>query len=250
MVLTGRLLLEPAASILAFAGGKGRLGLLRRVAEELTRDGRQVTIVSSLPQKLPYTGELVVGTSLDLLLPQINAAFERTPLVYAGSKIANQMLSGFNITSLRGLCKSFPGDYLLIDLDRMNASLFNNKCHYRKFIARPPWHQAIAVFDLSLLDGVALRQQVEDLPAFQKGYPGVDRVDARTLVDFLCDRQAGMGDLFGAPKATLAVLLGVETVLQENRALTIARELQAGGVEHIALADLETNMIKRLESHE
>jgi|GEM_PF-5013520 len=198
-----QVLLDENHRLIAFAGDKARLKLIRRLSTELTASGLHVVIVSSGRSMLPPKGNVVAGRDINILGDQIQRTLERDSLVYAAGSIDNLTVEGLPDNEILQLIATLPGCFFLIDLPEMPGDDTDL-----------PWEQ--------LCICCSLEESGTELPIPK--HPGVQNVDKVFFVD------------------------GIRNLERENRYISLAREWLSSEVQHIVLADLDRDFLRKIEA--
>ena len=246
MVVTNRILLHSEYRVLAFCGGKGRSALLRKVAEELAKHNKSVLISSSDHQKLPLKGDVVIGRSIPMVLDALKKEFSDRAIVHLGKALSGQQMTGFNLRELQRIKSKLPADYFLIELGGNIEKFIYDVDIIRRWSKSHIWNQLIYCMEVSRIGHPVEKRLVQNFSKFRQNYPNVSSFSQNLLVSYLTDANKGIRTIFEQNWPALLFINGVNITQRENRAITLSRELKLHGIEHIALGNLQANLIKKL----
>ncbi len=245
MIWQETLVLDPRFRTFAFAGGRGRKYLIRKLAEELSRRGKKVLITGLDSIKLPVAGAIVVGQDIPVLLNQVTRTFEQESVVDAGKGLMDAMLVGFNLKELQEIQRHCPADYLLIELGGSQEKPIVDARLAKTWARTRIWDQFIFCMEIRLIDSQLTVQTAEDFKRFSRDFD--QTFTQETFLQYLLDESRGLGKLFKASWPILFLFTDVETTPLENRALALAKELYQKGITHLALANVKENSIRKLK---
>lgn len=246
MAMANLLFPDSPPRFIAFCGGPGRAAFIRKISEELVRQGHSVLIAATGNRALPVSGDILVGRDMALLLDQISKNLSRRPLHYLGRQINKGFLQGFSLKDLLALKKQSPCDYLLIELGGEDEHLFMSPRQARSWAAARFWDELVFYLDISLLDRPIGEDLVENWQQFRKDNSGSTTLSQQVLRKYLNDAKAGVIDLFSQKRPAMLFIGGVDLTSRENRAIGLARELGSAGIHNIAIGNAEQYSVKRL----
>jgi hypothetical protein len=246
MVVTNRILLHPDYRVLAFCGGRGRSALIRKIADELARHNKKVLISSTDSQKLPLSGDVVIGRKLPILLNILSKEFKERPVIYAAKMLNRHKMWGFNLKELQMIKSNLPADYFLIELGSFGEKLLHNGNVIRTWSKSHIWNQLVFCLELSRVEEHIKKQPERYSAGFTKENAEAAFFPQNLLVNYLTDKHKGVRSIFEQTWPALLFFHGINMTPRENRAITLSRELLSRGIEHIALGNLQSNMIKKI----
>lgn len=210
---------------------------MRRMMNEVVRNRKRVLVVSTVTQRLPASGTVVVGAFLPFLLESIAAEYQKHPAVYAAKAVGDRCLRGFSLAEIETLKQALLADFLLIDLGEQPLAPGNEG---REWLRHHPWDQMVCCLDITQLDRPAARTGESAGTDHHFFSPELFRGQIQP--------HASCGQvIFGQPWPALLFFNQVNMLPRESRAILLSRELRSLGVQHVALGNLQANTIKRLQ---
>ncbi|NIW78604.1 MAG: hypothetical protein GWN16_03695 [Calditrichae bacterium] len=156
-------------------------------------------------------------------------------------------LSGFKLSELAHLRTNLTVDYFFIELGVEGKLSDYAVKDLKKSIKCAFWEQLIYYFELTDSQDSIYNQLLYQLPAFNPKNYKTSSQKSDLIVAHLTDEDRGLRFLFEREWPSLLFLNGIDGIAHENRMLMFARQLQNKGIEHIALGNLSTAAIKKLD---
>lgn len=246
MAVLSQLRMDPEFHTFAFAGGKGRGHLMRKMTDELVREGKRVLITGLNAKKLPVSGSLIIAKDADILVSQIQKEAAKNPVVYVGKNIDDNIVTGFQADELKTIMAQLEDFEVLIELGTATEKMISDPTTISRWLKDDIWDELIYCFEISIIDSSLSESYVENLSRFTKNFPRGSTLSQEKFLTYLTNPKIGMGKLFNQKWPTILVFTDAHLVSLENRAISLAREAIRKGIKHIALADWETDLIKKI----
>ncbi len=247
MAIVQQLLINPAAKIIGFVGGKGRNYLANQLALELSRSGKKVIISSVGNEMLPTSGHIIHDKDENSLLERIGADSKIHSVIYGGLGVNDHFLEGINSKLARKIIRLEGIDFLLLFVETVQKiSILNNK-QIAHLSRSKLIEQLIYCFQLDLIDQAIdgdVVQDMDELFANFSKYRDRPTFSQQLICDYLVNKEKGAGNLFRQKWPASLVFTDVTNPLLENRAINLARDLFVSGIEYIYSANLKENLIK------
>ncbi len=251
MAILQQLLVNPEAKVIGFTGGRGRDHIANEFASELNRSGKNVLISHLKYDLLPTTGHIVYHDDPDELITLIEDAFKSHSTVYAGRGMNGHLVQGIQNKAVKKILEQSSVDNLLLIAGKAEkASIFPQK-YLSEILKMSFLEELIYVFELDLIDEPLDEQMVENPAEFLDLFAGKERPDVLTqqlIEDYFLDTGKGARKLFRNQYTSVLVFTDVNNALLENRAINLTRNLNAPEFEHIYMANLKENLVKKVST--
>ena len=247
MGLTEILLPDREEKIIGFAGGDGRNYLIEQMANTLSAAGKRILIAALGHQVLPIIGEIVVAPNADALLGRIASQFKQHSILFLGKEYQDHMVHGFSLEEITKLIQEAEYDYFFNIVGPADlVSIFSVKT-IQELENLTHLQRLFYCFPASLINGELDSGIAEDVAEFRKNFQlGEERkvLDHTTIVSYLTDPEVGLGALLAGHLPVTLIFTGVESVLNENNVIVLARSLLRRDIQSIYMANLKENLVK------
>lgn len=241
--------IDANARVIGFTGGSGRNYLLEQLASDLARRGKRI-IVSHLQGKLlPITGEIICREDPAELIEEARAKSQPGSVLCLGKRMEQHFAQSPDKRFFQRLIKENFYDYLFIVLGAMGSYSFISEKSIRQLKRILFLDRLIYTMPIDLLDQVISDENVENLKEFSALFVGTAApivVTPTLIAEYLTSGKLPWKEIFLGKMPVDFVLTNVNNVLLENRAINLARELEARGISLIYTANFKDNLIKRI----
>ncbi|GAB4375923.1 MAG: hypothetical protein Kow0042_21750 [Calditrichia bacterium] len=249
MSISDQLLLAPENRIVGWVGGKGRDYFLRILASDLDRQGKKVVLSHFHYNRLPPIGKIVVEENPKTIQQKLKTLLREESILYIGRMFNENLLSGIDQEYLNELMAVEEIDYIFLNVGPIQEYSFLTKKSISSVIQTKNLNQLLYFFQVDVLDGMMEHSVIENPTAFLQQFPKKYRGKTFTLplmLSYLTEVANGASRFFKQKWPAALILTAVDSVLVENKAVNFARELFARGIEHIFLANIREESVKKV----
>jgi len=249
MSLAESLFLSSGMKVIGLAGGKGRNYFANQIATDFARSGKKVVIAQFGRKTLPLAGQIISAENGNRLLREVEAALEKEPVVYAAQGLSDNIATGVEIATLQKMSQIKLIDQILLIVGPAEEYSVLTKKSISDVLKVKLVDQLIYFFQIDKIDQPFDENCIENIPVIKKVMSQKrksDRFNHQFIISYLTQPESGALKIFRQRYPALLLLTDVNSILLENKALNLARNLFAKNIENIFLANLKENFVKKV----
>jgi len=242
-------ILNPDIKTLGFVGGKGRNYIVNEIADFFKRSGFRVAVSHLGSEMLPLFGKIVQFNEEAELFTKVKEAFKENSIIYIGKEENQGFLKGIDLTIASKLSQSELIDYNLLilgppgEFSIIPIKYINEICEI-SFL-----DQLVYCYQIDKIGKSFDKNFILDRESFNTNFPEfaqAQTINHQLIIKYLTSKAKGIFKFFQQNWPTALVFTDVNSVILENNAINLARELFTRKIHHIFLANLRENLIKRI----